>query len=326
MAENNTPRKPSAPPSPSPAPSLVNVDPKEREQIMEYFKQQVLLLKEKALLQASVREEKKLLVENAKLKKDIADLKSTLQDKQRRRTAKALYAPVPASGAAAAKTAPSGSTATTTGSSATSSSSNAPTLGSTAPREMDGLRRRGERRGRARRQDSQGVLEEEAPVNVSRLDLRIGQIVSARRHRLAECMYVQEVDLGEPAPRTVVSGLARHIPLDQLEGRLVVLLCNVRPYRLKGVVSQAMVLCGSTHDHMELLDPPTGATPGDRVTFLNYPGEPERELVPRERVWERVQKELRTDARGVATYRGVGFEVRGKGLCRAPTLTNSSIK
>lgn len=38
-----------------------------------------------SVLQASVREQKKLLVENAKLKKDIEQLKTQLQDKQRRR-------------------------------------------------------------------------------------------------------------------------------------------------------------------------------------------------------------------------------------------------
>lgn len=41
----------------------------EADQIIEYLKQQVALLKEKAILQATLREEKKLRVENAKLKK-----------------------------------------------------------------------------------------------------------------------------------------------------------------------------------------------------------------------------------------------------------------
>lgn len=39
-----------------------------------------------AVLQASVREQKKLLVENAKLKKDIDQLRGQLQDKQKRRS------------------------------------------------------------------------------------------------------------------------------------------------------------------------------------------------------------------------------------------------
>ncbi|CAB1345578.1 unnamed protein product, partial [Coregonus sp. 'balchen'] len=151
------------------------------------------------------------------------------------------------------------------------------------------------------RTNSESALEEEPRMDVSRLDLRIGRIVGVRYHPLAGALYVQEVDLGEPAPRTVVSAL-RHIPKEQLQGRLAVLLCNVRPCRVKGVVSTAMVLCGSAP---------------------NAHGEPDRELIPRERVLEQILPDLQTDSRGVATYRGVGFEVRGKGLCRAPTLTNS---
>lgn len=44
-----------------------------------------------SVLQASVRDQKKLLVENSKLKKDIEQLKGQLQDKQRRRTGMQNY-------------------------------------------------------------------------------------------------------------------------------------------------------------------------------------------------------------------------------------------
>lgn len=50
----------------------------EADQIIEYLKQQVALLKEKAILQTTLREEKKLRVENAKLKKEIEELKQEL--------------------------------------------------------------------------------------------------------------------------------------------------------------------------------------------------------------------------------------------------------
>ena len=50
----------------------------EADQIIEYLKQQVALLKEKAILPATSREEKKLRVENAKLKKEIEGLKQEL--------------------------------------------------------------------------------------------------------------------------------------------------------------------------------------------------------------------------------------------------------
>lgn len=60
--------------------------------------------------------------------------------------------------------------------------------------------------------------QEEAKVDVSRLDLRIGRIVTAEKHPDADSLYVEQVDVGEAAPRTVVSGLVKHIPLEQVCG------------------------------------------------------------------------------------------------------------
>jgi methionyl-tRNA synthetase len=53
----------------------------------------------------------------------------------------------------------------------------------------------------------------EGPVDVSRLDLRVGVIKRAWKHPDADSLYVEEMDLGEESgPRTVVSGLVKHIP------------------------------------------------------------------------------------------------------------------
>lgn len=54
------------------------------------------------------------------------------------------------------------------------------------------------------------------PVDVSRLDLRIGCVITAKKHPDADSLYVEEVDVGEAVPRTVVSGLVNHVPLDQV--------------------------------------------------------------------------------------------------------------
>lgn len=51
---------------------------------------------------------------------------------------------------------------------------------------------------------------------MSRLDFRVGQIVDVKRHPDADTLYVEEVDLGEGRNRTVVSGLVKHIPLEQV--------------------------------------------------------------------------------------------------------------
>lgn len=56
------------------------------------------------------------------------------------------------------------------------------------------------------------------------------------------------------------------------------------------------------------------------------PGEPDKELNPKKKVWEQVQPDLRTDEQCVATYKGAAFEVAGKGVCKAQTMSNSGIK
>ncbi|KAK1886161.1 Aminoacyl tRNA synthase complex-interacting multifunctional protein 1 [Dissostichus eleginoides] len=111
-----------------------------------------------------------------------------------------------------------------------------------------------------------------------------------------------------------------------MQNRMAVLMCNLKPAKMRGVVSQAMVMCASSPDKVEILDPPSGAVPGDRVTFQGFPGDPDKELNPKKKVWEQIQPDLRTDDQCVATYKGSAFEVAGKGVCKAQTMSNSGIK
>ncbi|XP_045902565.1 aminoacyl tRNA synthase complex-interacting multifunctional protein 1a [Micropterus dolomieu] len=291
----------------------------EADQIIEYLKQQVQLLKEKAIIQASVREEKKLMVENAKLKNDIEELKKQLLEKEKKRgvldvamptgdsTLECISKPTPpkASGPSA---------------------SAAAAVQSPAPKD-ESKKKKAEKKGGEKPEKKQAApSQEDAKVDVSRLDLRIGRIITAERHPDADSLYVEQVDVGEASPRTVVSGLVKHIPLDQMQNRMAVLMCNLKPAKMRGVVSQAMVMCASSPDKVEILDPPSGAVPGDRVTFQGFPGEPDKELNPKKKVWEQIQPDLRTDGQCVATYKGAAFEVAGKGVCKAQTMSNSGIK
>ncbi|XP_070683688.1 aminoacyl tRNA synthase complex-interacting multifunctional protein 1-like isoform X2 [Pempheris klunzingeri] len=166
----------------------------------------------------------------------------------------------------------------------------------------------------------------EAKVDVSHLDLRVGRIITALQLPETDGLCVQQVDVGEASPRTVVSELAKHIPVDQMQNRMAVLLCNQKPARVRGVVSQATVMCASSSDKVEILDPPSGAVPGDRVSFHCFPGEPDKELNPKKKVWEQIQPDLRTDSQCVATYKGTAFEIVGKGVCKAQTMSDTEIK
>ncbi|KAJ0050751.1 hypothetical protein NL108_005881 [Boleophthalmus pectinirostris] len=292
----------------------------EADQIIEYLKQQVQLLKEKAMVQASAREEKKLMVENAKLKNEIEELKKQLLEKEKKRGV--LDVPMP-SGENGVEC-----SAKSTGPSAPEPvqpvSASAAAVQSPPPKD-EAKKKKPEKKEKAEKKQP-APSQDEAKVDVSRLDLRIGRIISAEKHPDADSLYVEQVDVGEACPRTVVSGLVKHIPLDQMQNRMAVLLCNLKAAKMRGVVSQAMVMCASSPDKVEILDPPSGAVPGDRVTFQGFPGEPDKELNPKKKVWEQVQPDLLTDAQCVATYKGAAFEVSGKGVCKAQTMSNSGIK
>lgn len=72
----------------------------------------------------------------------------------------------------------------------------------------------------------------ELPVDIGRLDLRIGKVEDVQRHPDADSLYVLKINCGEDKPRTVCSGLVKHVPIDQLKDVSVVLLCNLKPVKV----------------------------------------------------------------------------------------------
>lgn len=167
----------------------------------------------------------------------------------------------------------------------------------------------------------------ERPVDVSRLDLRIGKIIEVDRHPDADSLYVEKIDCGdETGPRTVISGLVKHVPIDEMRGRNVVVLCNLKPAKMRGILSEAMVMCASTPDKVELLGTPDNVKPGDRVVFEKYPGEPDAQLNPKKKIWETVAPDIKTNADGVPMYKDCQFKLAGnEGLFKS-NLKNVQIR
>uniref|UniRef100_A0A1A9UVK1 tRNA-binding domain-containing protein n=1 Tax=Glossina austeni TaxID=7395 RepID=A0A1A9UVK1_GLOAU len=166
----------------------------------------------------------------------------------------------------------------------------------------------------------------EVPVDVRRLDLRIGKIVEVSRHPDADSLYVEKIDCGESQPRTVISGLVKFVPLEEMENRLVVVLCNLKPVKMRGILSEAMVMCASSTDKIEVLSPPENAAPGDLVHCEGFPREPDAQLNPKKKIFETCAPDLKTNASLVACFKGSPLHVPGKGQILAQTLKNVQVK
>lgn len=69
-------------------------------------------------------------------------------------------------------------------------------------------------------------------MDVRKLDFRIGKIVEINKHPDADSLYVEKIDCGETNPRTVVSGLVNHVPIEEMRDRIVMVLCNLKPVKV----------------------------------------------------------------------------------------------
>jgi len=106
-------------------------------------------------------------------------------------------------------------------------------------------------------------IEQEITIDeFAKLDLRVVKVLSAEKVENADKLLKLEVELGNER-RTVVSGIAKHYEPEKLVGKSVVLVANLKPVKLRGILSQGMILAASHADVLEVLtvgeDLPSGA-------------------------------------------------------------------
>ena len=161
--------------------------------------------------------------------------------------------------------------------------------------------------------------QEAAPVvmDVSKLDIRVGVIQEAWEHEEGDKLFCEKIDIGEEEPRTIASGLRAYYKAEDLVGRRVCVLANLKTRKLMGFPSHGMVLCASNEDSVVFVDPPADAAIGTRVMCEGFDGEPATEnQVGKKKILDKVFPDLKTDSNGVASYKGVPLTA-GSGNCVA---------
>ncbi|KAI0004514.1 nucleic acid-binding protein [Russula compacta] len=180
------------------------------------------------------------------------------------------------------------------------------------------------------------VSEDAGSPNPSMIDLRVGHIVEVKKHPDADGLYVEQIDFGEETgPRTVVSGLVNYVPIEQMQDKWLVGVCNLKPANMRGVKSFAMVLCATSKDGkeggVEIIDPPPNSKPGNRVYFEGSEYEaPVSQLNPKKKIFETIQPGFTTletrEAAWVNPLTKTVHRIRTKeGVCLAPTLVGASL-
>ena len=110
----------------------------------------------------------------------------------------------------------------------------------------------------AKKADKKEAKKEEAPVeqigieDFTKVELKVGTIISAEKHPKADRLLVEQIDLGEET-RQIVSGIAASFSPEDVIGKKVIVVTNLKPVKLRGVESQGMILCASNADDLDIV-------------------------------------------------------------------------
>ena len=168
----------------------------------------------------------------------------------------------------------------------------------------------------------------DGPV-IARLQLVVGKIVEITAHPDADSLYIEKIDIGEAEPRQIISGLRKFYTEEQMLGRLLVVVANLKPSKLKGTKSAGMVLCAASDDHsqVELVDPPAGSVAGDVIHAEGIPATPDAKVDAKKKnhAWRKSIPLLRTNGERVAVFEGIPLVVDGKGQCTVSSLGDMAL-
>ena len=184
---------------------------------------------------------------------------------------------------------------------------------------------------------------------IDEIELRVGHINRCWTHPEADKLYCEEIDVGEEEPRQIASGLRPHYTQEEMEGRKVIVVCNLKAKNLVGFKSHGMVLCGAVPDGedgeiVKFVDPPADAAPGDLVALNNETLQiASASRVEKKKLWKKVvlmdgnEQGLCLNEEGVLVFGsldgsgGPPFHVYGsdgedKGVCTAPEITSCIVR
>lgn len=167
---------------------------------------------------------------------------------------------------------------------------------------------------------------------ICKLEFKVGVIKKVWVHPDADKLYCEEIDCGEETPRQIASGLRLHYSEQEMLGRRLLVVANLKPKKLAGFKSHGMVLCASGTksdggDLVEFVEPPEAAPLGEVVTFEGLP--PPEPLsaaqVDKRKVFAACMAGMRTTDDCIAVWDGHAF-MTSAGPCKSKTVKGGPLK
>ena len=149
--------------------------------------------------------------------------------------------------------------------------------------------------------------------DATRVALRTSRILKVEPHPNSDKLLVCEVNCGDEdgLSRTVVAGLADIMSIEELTNRQVVCLTNLKPAKLAGIESTAMILASEDDENnFKLIEAPKDVEDGELLVFSGYEGKGEPDAMLKSKgavkAWERVQSGLVGSSDGTVVFKNEG--------------------
>jgi methionyl-tRNA synthetase len=99
------------------------------------------------------------------------------------------------------------------------------------------------------------IKEEKAPITIddfAKLDLKVGKVLECKKHPKADRLLVSQVKIGDEV-RQIVSGIAKYYTPEEMVGKKVVVVTNLKPIKLRGEESKGMILAADKGELLTLV-------------------------------------------------------------------------
>ncbi|MEW9124496.1 MAG: methionine--tRNA ligase [Thermotaleaceae bacterium] len=103
--------------------------------------------------------------------------------------------------------------------------------------------------------EEEKAVEEKPEITIddfAKVDLKVGEIVECKKHPKADKLLILQVKIGKET-RQIVSGIAKYFESEELVGKKVVVVANLKPVKLRGEESKGMILAAESGEELVLL-------------------------------------------------------------------------
>ena len=110
------------------------------------------------------------------------------------------------------------------------------------------------------------TIEQIGIEDFAKVQLKVGKVLECKKVEKADKLLCSQIDVGEETLRTIVSGIAKYYTPEEMVGKQVIVVTNLKPAKLRGIESQGMILCAEDENgELALITPSKSVKAGSEV-------------------------------------------------------------